>query len=107
MNETICISSIVSLHMENNCSLGSEEEDAIRFVKSLLHRSLWVQVDNTRWIHGDFVCLDHLKNLILENSFEVACEDIPRGRDDERRQRLDCCIIPGEKVRRILMEKSS
>jgi len=60
-------------------NVGNEEEtrESVRFVKRLLHRSIWVQVDETRWIFGDFVCLDHLKNLILENSFEVNCEGFP------------------------------
>ncbi|EME30978.1 hypothetical protein Gasu2_51120 [Galdieria sulphuraria] len=95
--------------MEGNSSLGDKEDerDAVQFVKNLLRRSLWVQVDDTRWIYGEFVCLDHLKNLILENSFQVTCEGHPRGRDVEKRQRLDCCIIPGEKIRKIFMEESS
>ncbi|KAK4525147.1 hypothetical protein GAYE_SCF08G3053 [Galdieria yellowstonensis] len=91
--------------MEADNNNEEETRDSVRFVKRLLHRSIWVQVDETRWIFGDFVCLDHLKNLILENSFEVNCEGFPRLSESDKRQRLDCCIIPGEKVRRILIEE--
>ena len=85
----------------------SEEKEAQAYISSILGQKIKCTLDDGRTATGEFICLDRLKNIILQNVTEERLTIVPplRGNDGEclddkqgfrRQRRLSQAMIPGK-----------
>jgi len=74
-----------------------DEEKNLRFLKSLLNKTLKIQLSDLRVVIGVFLCTDRDSNVILGQCQEFANEGQIYDDDDNSRM-LGLAMVPGKHI---------